>query len=99
MQPDPTDAPRGCGVTYFIQAIDGGPVKIGKSTSEKGAASRLASLQTGNPSRLVIRRLLDGRPVDGFASVGDRLDRMHPRNRTDRGDGGRAAVETIGQEA
>lgn len=46
-----------------------------------------------------LRRLLDGRPVDGFASVGDRLDRMHPRNRTDRGDGGRAAVETIGREA
>jgi len=46
-----------------------------------------------------LRRLLDGEPVDGFASVGDRLGRMALRNRTERSDGARAALETIGRGA
>lgn len=46
-----------------------------------------------------LRRLLDGEPVDGFTSIGDRLGRMTPRNRTERSDGVRAALETIGREA
>lgn len=43
-----------------------------------------------------LRRLLEGSPVDGFASVADRLDRMTARNRTERGT---RALETIDREA
>lgn len=39
---------------YFIQAEDGGPVKIGRS---KNPTERLKALQTASPKRLVIRRL------------------------------------------
>lgn len=46
-------------VTYFIQAEDGGPIKIGLSTYGK-VDDRLKSLQTGNPLRLVVRRLVHG---------------------------------------
>lgn len=46
-------------VTYFIQGIDGGPVKIGRSKSG-GVEARLKSLQTGSPCRLVVRRVIDG---------------------------------------
>jgi hypothetical protein len=40
--------------TYFVQAEAGGPVKIGVA---KDPAARLCLLQTGNPQRLVIRRV------------------------------------------
>jgi len=37
--------------TYFIQADDGGPIKIGRSCDPQ---SRLSSIQTGNPKKLII---------------------------------------------
>lgn len=40
------------GYVYFIQAADGGPVKIGWA---KDPAARLLTLQCGNPQELVIR--------------------------------------------
>lgn len=46
-------------VVYVIQAVDGGPVKIGHSTRQ-GVVKRLRSLQTGNPRQLVVRALFDG---------------------------------------
>lgn len=45
-----------------------------------------------------LQRLLAGRTVDGFVSVGDRLDRMRPHTRTEREHGTRAALETERQE-
>lgn len=46
-------------VVYIIQALDGGPVKIGHSTRE-GVTNRLRTLQTGNAQQLVIRALFSG---------------------------------------
>jgi hypothetical protein len=46
-------------IVYFIQAADGGPIKIGRST-EMGLTSRLSGIQTGNPRRLVICSYLEG---------------------------------------
>lgn len=43
-------------VVYFIQAEDGGPVKIGVATSP---ATRLANLQVGSISKLVIRSIIE----------------------------------------
>lgn len=42
---------------YWVQAVDGGPVKIGYAVRP---AHRLMMLQTGNPRELVIRRLQRG---------------------------------------
>ena len=44
---------------YFVQADAGGPVKIGTGRTS-GIRQRLSSLQTGNPYRLVVRRLVSG---------------------------------------
>ncbi len=38
-------------VTYFIQAVDGGPIKIGTA---RDVSARLAELQVANPNELVI---------------------------------------------
>ncbi len=38
-------------LVYFIQAVDGGPIKIGKSNVVQLRA-RVAELQTGNPAEL-----------------------------------------------
>lgn len=46
-------------ITYFIQAVDGGPIKIGRSR-DGGQALRLTSLQIGNPSWLMITHTLEG---------------------------------------
>jgi len=46
-------------VVYVVQAETGGPVKIGHTTW-KARSRRLAELQTGNPERLVFRRVVDG---------------------------------------
>ena len=46
-------------VVYIIQALDGGPVKIGHSTRQ-GAERRLNELQTGNAQQLTIRALYSG---------------------------------------
>jgi hypothetical protein len=46
-------------VTYFIQAVHGGPIKIGRSTRAY-LPKRLAALQTGNPDPLRITHVLDG---------------------------------------
>lgn len=44
-------------VTYFIQSVHGGNIKIGKATNVK---SRLGGLQTGSPSKLVLLGTLKG---------------------------------------
>ena len=44
---------------YFIQPDAGGPVKIGTGRTS-GIPQRLGALQTGNPYRLVVRRLVAG---------------------------------------
>lgn len=44
---------------YFVQAEEGGPVKIGRSSLDRVTA-RVAQLQIGNPARLVIRRVVLG---------------------------------------
>lgn len=46
-------------VTYFIQAENGGPVKIGRSRKFI-VEQRLEALQCGNPHALVIRRVIEG---------------------------------------
>lgn len=46
-------------ITYFIQAEDGGPIKIGKSL-EHGVEQRLMVLQIGNPRKLRITHTLKG---------------------------------------
>lgn len=45
-------------VVYFIQGADGGPVKIGRSQSYASCQTRLLEIQVGNPSLLVIRRII-----------------------------------------
>jgi hypothetical protein len=56
--PQPRKAPRYKGaLVYFVQAKDGGPVKIGK-TSGARLRSRLSALQTSSAESLVIRRLV-----------------------------------------
>lgn len=42
--------PRPTGVTYFIQAVAGGPIKIGVTSGDPDA--RAKALQVGNPHRL-----------------------------------------------
>jgi hypothetical protein len=46
-------------VVYTIQGENGGPVKIGYCDRRDGVPSRLGGIQTGNPDRLVIRRIVD----------------------------------------
>jgi hypothetical protein len=46
-------------IVYVVQAKNGGPVKIGH-TSWRRRFNRLAAIQTGNPHKLVFRRLLSG---------------------------------------
>jgi hypothetical protein len=46
-------------VVYVIQALDGGPVKIGHTTFD-AVDRRRQDLQTGNPRQLVIRALFSG---------------------------------------
>jgi hypothetical protein len=43
------------GVVYFVQAGDGGPIKIGPTTND--IRERVKRLQTGNPENLT--RLLE----------------------------------------
>jgi hypothetical protein len=43
--------------TYFIQAVTGGPIKIGKTTDPKG---RLKTMQTAIPQQLAVIGLLIG---------------------------------------
>lgn len=50
---------------YFIQSVNGGPVKIGQSADPK---KRLALLQVGHPEDLTIRRLIpDPAMLERFA--------------------------------
>jgi hypothetical protein len=46
-------------VTYFVQQIDGGPIKIGKTTASQVNA-RLRGLQCGNPTPLRFTRIIKG---------------------------------------
>lgn len=46
-------------VVYFIQAVTGGPIKIGTSTIGS-ILSRFTTIQVGNPAELRIRRLVAG---------------------------------------
>ncbi len=45
------------GEVYFVQGVDGGPIKIGWTTSIK---LRFSSLQTGSPVRLRVIALIQG---------------------------------------
>jgi hypothetical protein len=47
------------GKVYFIQAVNGGPVKIGWTSDEK-FQNRLSGLQTGNPYRLQVIGTMEG---------------------------------------
>lgn len=44
---------------YFIQAVNGGPIKIGKSSNPE---SRIKTLQGGNPSELHIIKVIKNVP-------------------------------------
>lgn len=57
-------------VIYFVQAEEGGPVKIGRTKDPK---ARLASLQTGSAVPLVVRRLFAG-GARAEAEIHERLD-------------------------
>lgn len=46
-------------LVYFLQAEDGGPVKVG-TTLDHALYRRITSLQIGNPLPLVLRRLVYG---------------------------------------
>jgi hypothetical protein len=46
---------------YFIQAENGGPVKIGKCLQARSVRERMVALQCAHPYPLVIRRLVKGR--------------------------------------
>jgi hypothetical protein len=46
---------------YFIQGVDGGPVKIGRSVDVE---RRLAEMQKDSPVRLVVRETLRGGAAD-----------------------------------
>jgi len=46
-------------VVYVVQSGAGGPITVGTST-DRGYARRLASLQAGNPLPLTLLQLLDG---------------------------------------
>jgi hypothetical protein len=48
---------------YFVQAVDGGPVKIGKA---KRLAQRLRTLQTASTKRLLVRRAVLGDDEPAF---------------------------------
>lgn len=61
-------------VTYFVQAVDGGPIKIGKS-SGVGLATRLRGLQCGNPRELRFTRILRG-DVENFLHSEFAADRI-----------------------
>jgi hypothetical protein len=47
------------GVVYFIQHGEAGPVKIGYTTAT-GLKARIAAMQTGNPVKLILRRVCPG---------------------------------------
>src|SRR6266516_4062528 len=53
------------GHVYFVQAEDGGPVKIGYTggRSRDWVANRLGQLQTASPYRLVVRAAFPAHPV------------------------------------
>lgn len=55
---------RAGGFLYFIQAKEGGPIKIGYSATEAGVLERLKGMQTGNPSDLVLRNAFPGTALD-----------------------------------
>jgi hypothetical protein len=55
-QNTPGDGP----VVYTIQAEWGGPIKIGYCASADAVCDRLGGIQTGNPHRLVVRRVIPG---------------------------------------
>lgn len=48
---------------YFFQAEHGGPIKVGQSVDP---SKRIGELQTGNPYKLVARRVVKGDPFDEF---------------------------------
>jgi hypothetical protein len=58
-------------LVYFIQAASGGPIKIGKTT--RSIKNRHASLQTGNPEKLIVlattERYTEGELHKRFASL------------------------------
>jgi hypothetical protein len=53
--------PAGSSYIYFVQALHGGPIKIGRAADP---IARLGELQVGNPHRLRVCHLGIGRPTD-----------------------------------
>lgn len=49
---------------YFIAEENTNFVKVGYSSSARGAKSRLSTLQTGNPRNLYIMKIISGKEVD-----------------------------------
>lgn len=52
------------GLIYFVQAVDGGPVKIGWVERPDGLSKRLVTLQCGNPRKLRVCGTRPGRMSD-----------------------------------
>lgn len=55
---------NGGSFAYFVQAKNGGPIKLGYALDPE---ARLRELQVGNPQQLVIRRLIPGGHGTEFA--------------------------------
>lgn len=50
--------PKQAGLVYFIQAVGGGPIKIGYTRDEKTLANRLSVMQTGHWRRLQVTSVI-----------------------------------------
>lgn len=72
-KPAPPPPARPQGRVYFVQAGEHGPIKIGWTRGDP--AARIASLQTGNPFRLILLVAVPG-SVEDEASLHLRFDRI-----------------------
>lgn len=60
-EPESEPKPSNGSVVYFIQAIDGGPIKIGFT---RNLTTRLAALQNSHPERLIVVAAFPGGPAE-----------------------------------
>lgn len=58
------DKQKGPGILYAVQAVHGGPIKIGYCAARANLAQRVKSLQTGNPYQLQVVATIPGTPAD-----------------------------------
>lgn len=61
---------------YFIQGVDGGPVKIGLATSP---TDRLRQLQTASPVELRILRVIEGAVKKDESAIHRKFNHLHIR--------------------